>query len=126
MDFDFLSFLLGFAVGVGISYFVVWMLGRMLYRRLTEALEQEQTEQDAKRIDIKVEQHGDILYAFRTDNDGFVCQGADLAELRTNFIKKFPGQVGSVIGATDELHQELVKQLKEIKNESGTGVGSAS
>ena len=126
MDFDFLSFLLGFAVGIGISYFVVWMLGRIVLRRLTAVLEQEQEEKDAKRIDIKVEQHGDVLYAFRSDNDGFVCQGADLAELRTNFIKKFPGQMGSVVGATDELHQKLVSQFKDIKNESGTGIGSTS
>lgn len=130
MNFDLLSFVLGTAVGIGISYLVVWWLGRMIYRKLeaavAAAVDEQQTETKSKRIDIKVEQHGDVLYAFRSDNDGFVCQGGNLAELRKHFLQKFPGQVGSVIGATDELHRELVKQSKEIKNESSTGIGSAS
>ena len=127
MEFDFLSFLLGIAVGIGISYLVVMWIGRTIYNRLKAALEQQPNEEtETKRINIKVERHGDVLYAFREDTDGFVCQGNDLAELRKNFLQKFPGQVGAVVGATDELHQELVKQLKDIQNESGTGVGSTS
>lgn len=33
--------------------------------------------QDLEQIEIKVEKHGDILYAFRKDNDQFLGQGAD-------------------------------------------------
>lgn len=117
MEFDFLSFLLGIGVGIGISYLVVWMLGRAIYRRLEAALEEKQQETDTKRVDIKVERHGDVLYAFREDNDGFVCQGADLAELKQNFIKRFPGYVGAVVGKTDELHRELVEQKKALDKE---------
>ena len=126
MDFDILSFLLGMAVGLGIAYVIVYQLGKALYRRLEAAVEEHVEEQENKKIDMKVEQHGDMLYAFRSDNDGFVCQGSDLRELRTNFLKRFPGHVGGIIGKTDELHQELQRQLKEIKNESSTGVGSSS
>ena len=126
MDFDFLSFLLGIGVGIGISYLVVWMLGRAIYRRLEAALEEKQEETDTKRINMKVERHGELLYAFREDNDGFVCQGTDLKDLKQQFTKRFPGQVGAIVGATDELHQELVKQLKDAQNESSTGVGSTS
>ena len=126
MEFDFLSFLLGIGVGIGISYLVVWILGRAIYRRLEAALEEKQEETDAKRINMKVERHGDLLYAFREDNDGFVCQGTDLKDLKQQFTKRFPGQVGAIVGNTDELHQELVKQLKDAQNESSTGVGSTS
>ena len=126
MDFDLVSFVLGIGVGIGISYAVVWMLGRMVYRRLVEAVEEHVEEKEAKRIDMKVEQHGDVLYAFRSDNDGFICQGSNLKELRQQFVKRFPGYTGSVVGKTDELHDELMRQLKEIKNESSTGVGSSS
>lgn len=126
MSFDFLSFLLGIGVGIGISYLVVWLLGRAIYRRLEAALEEKQEETEAKRINMKVERHGDLLYAFREDTDGFVCQGADLKDLKKQFTKRFPGQVGAIVGNTDELHQELVKQLKDAQNESSTGVGSTS
>ena len=126
MEFDFLSFLLGIGVGIGISYLVVWLLGRAIYRRLEAALEEQKEETETKRINMKVERHGDLLYAFREDNDGFVCQGTDLKDLKKQFTKRFPGQVGAVTGNTDELHQELVKQLKDAQNESSTGVGSTS
>ena len=130
MNFDFLSFLLGIVVGAGLSYLLVWLLGRMIYRRLEAALEaavdDQKQETDAKRIDMKVERHGDMLYAFRSDNDGFVCQGVDLRDLKKQFAQRFPNCTGSVVGKTDELHQELLTQMKESKNESGTGVGSAS
>lgn len=130
MSFDFVSFLLGLAVGIGISYLIVKWIGRMIYRRLEEAVasavDQQESETKSTRINMKVERHGDVLYAFREDNDGFVCQGTDLKELKQQFTKRFPGQVGSVVGATDELHHELVKQLKDAQNESSTGVGSTS
>ena len=130
MNFDLLSFVLGVVVGIGISYLVVWWLGRMIYRKLEAAVEaaveEQKEETDAKRIDMKVERHGDMLYAFRSDNDGFVCQGADLRDLKKQFAQRFPNCTGSVVGKTDELHQELLTQLKELKNEGGTGVGSAS
>ena len=130
MNFDLVSFGLGIAVGLGIAYGIVWMLGRALYRRIEAALQEqeqeEKQEKDAQRINMKVEQHGDVLYAFRSDNDGFVCQGADLRELRQQFAQRFPNHTGSVIGKTDELHAELMRQLKEIKNESSTSVGSSS
>ena len=127
MDFDFFSFFLGVAVGLGIAWIIVNLVGRMIYHRLEAVLEeQSQSDSKDKRIELKVERHGDMLYAFRSDDDGFVCQGADLAELKANFIKRFPDHVGSVTGKTEDLHQELLKQKKELANEDSTGVRHSS
>lgn len=127
MEFDFVSFLLGIAVGIGIAYAVVKIVAHMVINRLVKAVEEVNSENtESTRINLKVERHGDVLYAFREDNDGFVCQGADLKELKQQFLQKFPNQVGAIVGTTDELHQELVKQLKDAKNESSTGIGSTS
>lgn len=40
-------------------------------------------ESDLERIEIKVEKHGDMLYAFRVDNDKFLGQGTDPKALIT-------------------------------------------
>lgn len=130
MDFDFTSFFVGVAIGLGIAYAIIWLLGRMIYNKLSQEgilkpAEPDETESDSKRIDMKVERHGDVLYAFRIDDDGFVCQGADLSELRKNFIARFPGMNGSVEGKTEELHKELIEQKKGLKNEGSTSIGSA-
>lgn len=41
------------------------------------------------RIEIKVEKHGGVLYAFRKDNDQFLAQGADLDALTKIVTERF-------------------------------------
>ena len=114
MDFDFVSFFLGVAAGVAVSYYVIHQIGKMIFRKLEAAVEAEVEQKAKDRISMKVERHGDVLYAFNADNDDFICQGADLAELKRNFIARFPGRDGSVEGVDTELHAELLKQKQEL------------
>ena len=119
MDFDFGSFFVGVLVGLGMAYGVVRILGRLLYHKLVaegviRSEAEESGDTDSQRIQMKVEQHGDVLYAFRKDTDDFVCQGANFEELRANFSKRFPGHTGSVEGVAKELHDELARQKQEL------------
>ena len=91
----------------------------MLFRSLVaegviKSVEEEAAEAESKRIEMKVEQHGDVLYAFRKDTDDFVCQGANFEELRANFARRFPGHTGSVEGVAKELHDELARQRDKL------------
>ena len=119
MDFDFGSFFVGVLVGLFMAYGVVRILGRLLYHKLVaegviKSVEEEAAETESRRIEMKVEQHGDILYAFRKDNDDFVCQGSNFEELRANFSRRFPGHTGSVEGVAKELHDELARQRDKL------------
>ena len=119
MDFDFGSFFVGVLVGLGMAYGVVRILGRLLYHKLVaegviKTAEEESGDTDSQRIQMKVEQHGDVLYAFRKDTDDFVCQGANFEELRANFSKRFPNYNGSVEGSESELHERLLRQKNEL------------
>ena len=114
MDFDFGSFFVGLIAGLGLAYIIIHQIGKMIYRRLEAAVEAEVEQKTKDRIQMKVERHGDVLYAFNADNDDFICQGANLAELKRNFVARFPGRDGSVEGASTELHAELLKQKQEL------------
>ena len=114
MDFDFNSFLFGIIVGLGIAYWLIHWIGKMIFRKLEAAVEAEVEQREQGRINMKVERHGNVLYAFDADNNDFVCQGTDLAELKRNFVARFPGRDGSVEGADTELHAELLKQKQEL------------
>ena len=119
MDFDFGSFFVGVLVGLGMAYGVVRILGRLLYHKLVaegviRSEAEESGDTDSQRIEMKVEQHGDVLYAFRKDTDDFVCQGANFEELRANFARRFPGHTGSVEGVAKELHDELARQRDKL------------
>ena len=116
---DFLSFLFGVMVGLSIAYGIIRMLGKMLYNKLVaegvlKSEAEESGDTDSQRIEMKVEQHGDVLYAFRKDTDDFVCQGANFEELRANFSKRFPNYTGSVEGSEKELHERLLAQKNEL------------
>ena len=119
MEFDFGSFFVGILVGLFIAYSIIRMLGRLLYNKLVDegvirSEAEESGNTDSQRIEMKVEQHGDVLYAFRKDTDDFICQGADFAELKANFARRFPGHTGSIEGVVKELHDELARQRQEI------------
>ena len=115
MDFDFVSFFLGVAAGVAVSYYVIRQLGKMIYQRLEAAVEQHETKAESDRIEMKVEKHGDVIYAFRVDNNDFVCQGVDLAEIKKNFVARFPGKDGAIVEVPDEmLRKTLTDQKKAL------------
>lgn len=114
MDFDFGSFFVGVIAGLAIAYFAIHQIGKMIFRKLEAAVEAEVEQHQQDRIKMKVERHGKTLYAFDADNNDFVCQGDDLAELKQNFAVRFPGRTGSVEGVDTELHNELVKQKQEL------------
>lgn len=113
MDFDFMSFFVGVMAGLALAYYIIHQIGRMIFTRL-EAAVAAQVETKKERIEMKVSKLGDIYYAHRADTDDFVCQGADLAELKRNFSARFPGHDGSVEGVSEETHAELVKQKQEL------------
>jgi hypothetical protein len=117
MEFDFLSFVLGIVVGLSIAYSIVRVLGRILYNKLVDdgvikSVAEETAQKE--RIEMKVSKLGDIYYAHRTDTDDFICQGADLAELKRKFADRFPGHDGSMVGVSAETHAELLKQKQEL------------
>ena len=114
MDFDFGSFFVGLIAGLAIAYFIIHQIGKMIFRKLEAAVAAESEQREQSRINMKVERHGDVLYAYNADNDDFICQGANLAELKQNFVARFPDRTGSVEGVNTELHAELLKQKQEL------------
>ena len=120
---DFVSFLFGVFVGLVIAYGIIRMLGKMLYNKLVDegvikSEAEESGDTDSRRIEMKVEKHGDVWYAFDATNDDFVCQGLDLKELKANFVKRFPGYDGAIVDAAKDLQEELIRQKKELSNAS--------
>lgn len=113
MDFDVGSFFVGVMAGLALAYYIIHQIGRMIFTRL-EAAVAEQIETKKERIEMKVSKLGDIYYAHRADTDDFVCQGADLAELKRRFAERFPGYDGSMVGVSAETHAELLKQKQEL------------
>jgi hypothetical protein len=59
--------------------------------------------------EIKIEQHGDQLYAYRKEDDHFLGQGTDRDSLIARISKEFSGQVRLIIREEDGA--EHIKQI---------------
>jgi hypothetical protein len=53
-------------------------------------LEKEVNADDDGSIEIRIEQHSDVLYAYRKDTEEFIGQGTDREALLARLVDKFP------------------------------------
>ena len=81
-------------------------------RKLRDAADLELDADDAEPetvCEIKIEQHGDQLYAYRKEDDHFLGQGTDRDSLIARISKEFSGQVRLIIREEDGA--EHIKQI---------------
>lgn len=75
---------------------------RELERKLKEAIEED----DGLKVTVKVERHGDMLYAYEHPNDRFLGQSRDRDDLMKQIAQKFPA--GTNVTIPKELGAELM------------------
>jgi hypothetical protein len=81
---------------VAIIFFFAGWQSREAYamhivKRILEDAEEEQEKEQSSADRLRLERHGEVLYAF-TAEDEFIAQGVDLATLDEAIQKRFPGR----------------------------------
>ncbi len=61
-----------------------------IHKILEEAEEAEESAEQPERM--RLERHGEVIYAFTVENDTFIAQGTTLEELDSAIQKRFPGK----------------------------------
>ena len=87
-----------FCIGIGVV--IGWKLReyhamKTVHAFLKEA-EEQLDEQDENRTKMRLERHGELIYAFEQENDSFIAQGKDLEDLDKAIVARFPGKKFSV------------------------------
>ena len=123
---EYIEFFLGFAVGWFLASKVTTALHLSSFKKILEDLgvtnQQMQKLRDNIKLElddaidepetvceIKIEQHGDQLYAYRKEDDHFLGQGTDRDSLIARISKEFSGQVRLIIREEDGA--EHIKQI---------------
>jgi hypothetical protein len=60
--------------------------------KLLEAAEEAEENNPDKPERMRLERHGEVIYAFTTETDTFIAQGSTLEELDAAIQKRFPGK----------------------------------
>lgn len=68
--------------------------------------EESSDEDTLDQIDIKVEKHGEMLYAFRADNDAFLGQGTSRDELVNRMAEKLKNVRCTIVEGVEYMKSE--------------------
>jgi hypothetical protein len=84
-------------VGVGMGWQLRELHAMHKVKQLLEhadSLQEEEPQED--RTKMRLERHGEVIYAFEEDTDSFIAQGKDLLDLDSAIRKRFPDKKFSV------------------------------
>lgn len=103
---DLITFMLGAALGGFVGFKVAEYIHTTIFKDILMKLKvseddmrtmlselqkdlPEDHEDAMPRVEVKVEKVNEQLYVYRLDNDEFLCQGADRADVLANLAKRF-------------------------------------
>ena len=78
----------------------VWLWSRKVERNLKE-VEKDVHKILDKILFMRVEKHGDKIFAYDATTDEFVCQGMTMEELNKNFGVRYPNRRGILVEAKE-------------------------
>jgi hypothetical protein len=109
------NILIGLGLGIGLVVFWVWRTVRRFEDDLRGLVRETIREVEADMVGIVVEEDAGQLYFYRETDRQFLCQGADLMEIRKRFNDMYPEKIAFLAGGDPALIERLKTELKTIK-----------
>lgn len=90
--------ILGIAIffGIIIGWHARERYAMRVVHQLLERVDEQHEADEEERTKMRLEKHGEMIYAFIVENDEFIAQGKDLHELDKAMQVRFPGRKFSV------------------------------
>jgi nitrogen fixation-related uncharacterized protein len=118
-----ISILIGIGLGIGAVALYVWWIIQRFHNDLEGMVRETLDEVRASLVGLVIEQDGNQLYAYRDSDRQFLCQGADIAEIRRKFQEQYPDKTAYLSGGDPVLIERLRSELKTIKEQEKNEVG---
>ena len=118
-----MEFFLVFLAGMAAAMLLLrWAINRAIDRMLERMAREDESDTvhlDATNMELRVEFDHNIYFCYNVTDGAFVCQGANLAEIQSNFRSRFPG-VNAVIVDGDDSSVSWLKTEMNKHNDSVT------
>ena len=111
------NILIGLALGIGLVVFWVWRTVRRFEDDLRGLVRETIREVEADMVGIVVEEDSGQLYVYRETDRQFLCQGADLMEIRKRFNDMYPEKIAFLADGDPALVERLRAELKNLKEQ---------
>jgi hypothetical protein len=127
MEYDITGLVVGILVGAGlgigaVALYVWWVIQRF-HSNLDGMVRETLEEVRASLVGLIIEQDGDQLYAYRESDRQFLCQGANIAEIRKKFSEQYPDKTAFLSGGDPALIERLKAELTTIKEQEQNEAG---
>jgi hypothetical protein len=112
-------FVLGFVVGFVACSVAVYLIMKYVERKLLAALarlEADAAEDQANTVVATVEFADNRYFCYNKETKQFICYGNTLAEIRENFLKRFPNGVLTLVSEDPSVLDQLEQQYLASKN----------
>ena len=111
------NILIGLGLGIGLVVFWIWRTVRRFEDDLRGLVRETIKEVEADMVGIVVEEDAGQLYFYRDSDRQFLCQGADLIEIRKRFNELYPEKIAFLAGGDPVLVERLKNELKSLKEQ---------
>jgi hypothetical protein len=109
------NILIGLGLGIGLVVFWIWRTVRKFEDEIRGLVRETIREVEADMVGIVVEEDGGQLYVYRETDRQFLCQGADLMEIRKRFNELYPEKIAFLAGGDPALIERLKNELETLK-----------
>ena len=121
MEYDVMAgvanILIGIGLGIGFVMFLMWRVMRRFEEDVRGMVRETIKEVEADMVGIVVEEDAGQLYFYRDSDRQFLCQGADLMEIRKRFNELYPEKIAFLAGGDPVLVERLKNELKALKEQ---------
>jgi hypothetical protein len=117
------SILVGVGLGIGLVALYVWWVIQRFHSNLDGMVRETLEEVRASLVGLIIEEDGGQLYAYRESDRQFLCQGANIAEIRKKFSEQYPDKTAFLSGGDPALVERLKAELTKIKEQEENEAG---
>ena len=108
-----MEILLGIFLGVTLVVMYIWYRVYQFTQRIEAHLDTVIDHVKSKIVPVVVERENGSIYCYAKEDHQFICQGANLDEIRKAFELRFPEKTAFLAGGDEEVLEELRTQIQE-------------
>jgi len=106
----------GIFIGLGIGFIAlvgyVWILYQRIKGRVDHMIAEVIKEVEADLVGLDIEVSNGVYFCYNNKDKQFICQGADVTEIRQAFESRYPGKTAYLAGGDDVAVAKLKESLR--------------
>ena len=121
MEFDIGAVIIGIGIGFGMIAIYVWFfLYLPIKSRVDRIIAQVVAEAEADLIGLDIEVDNGIYFCYNSEDKQFVCQGANVAEIRQAFQARFPTKTAYLAGGDPAVVEQFKTELLKLATDENS------